>query len=1296
MSSSASEARDTAGGRLGGARADFVASLGRKVSDGRELLNALEEDPSSKPARDELRRRLHALGSGARLLRFEAMARSLQEALAALDRGGQSGMLREQDLAFLGQVLDDLPALAWGESPPREAAASIPDEVEDAPALPPITVLVVGPESLADVLTEEAVVRSRAFECERTENLQTALELARAYAPDIVLIDADYDHAAALVEALLEDPMTEPVPVVVVGTFRAPDEGARFIALGVAKTLARPVGADVIRHACDEILDAREGRTVRMTLGEPTLEQLADRLSRELRAALVEGVDAPARSCRVPLGEGTEVLGALWGAIARIQEIVSQRTKGAVRFGGDAPEGAIALAPWLHQEQPGADRMAGRGRGAAADVRLNGRRVVVADDDPGVTWFIADLLRTAGCEVHEALDGTTALELAFRVQPELVVSDILMPGLDGFALCRALRRDVALRDTPVMLLSWKEDLLQRVRELGASAAAYMRKESDSRAVLARVREVLRPRARIEARLRGDGEVRGRLDDLTPRLLLDLVGSIRKDARVAVRDATFLYEIDVRDGAPRKATRTASDGSFRSGERALAMLLAVGAGRFVVSSSSEPVRGDLTGTLFEQLARPLAAARGALAATTGARTMEVERILLDATVLEEYLRATPDPARAVLKRLAGGVSPRQMLLDGETSPSLLEDLLSDLAARCAIRSVVTADGTDVLTPAVEAAHAVLMGATPPRRTLPPNARPSVAPRPPAPPAEKSARAATTTASARSPLATTLASATAATPAHPPAVAPVSATAPASASASTSAPVSASTPARAPTPAIAPTPVHPSAPASARKSAPTFGPLSARALAPPSSRAPASPATRATTSSGAPASPSGSAPGFAATTTRTSAPASAPSHSSTSAPAPVPSHAFPDEPYIVGFGTEPPPPPPPSSSSALSTRVADDEDDDGPPSSLADAVMREISDRTPDQPAVRSSSSSLGGIELPPIVEPSELRPRSSNPPANVALPVEPADEQALLPSIPPDAIVPEATSNDEFAPASVFGEQATAGSNDEDDAKADSTDPIQLTSERRLVVLRNAEPVPAPSPADAIVSKLTIDVPRAHGAAEEAPEGPEDEEARRQEARRDEVAAAPAVSAAASTAAAPILSLPPEDLHEVPESLPPAPPTTSRWGFVLAFVLLAGVVGGVLRMAGREVEAPRPTLDPPVAAPPPVAVSPEPTATVTALPPAPASALAAPPGAAASDDLPPGTVVPAGYGMLEIAVPPSARVRVDGAEAGKGPLSSSAQRAGYHQVRIDQDDKSSQYVIEVRAGKTTRVKSSPLP
>ncbi|MDP9037018.1 MAG: response regulator, partial [Myxococcota bacterium] len=720
MSSSRPDANDGGGERLGGARAVFVASLGRKIKDAREVLGALELDPSAKSPRDELHRSLHALGAGARLLRFDAMARSLREALALLDRAATSplGGLREQELRFIAQVLDDLPALAWAETAAREPTPRGTEESEGGRGPMPVSVLVIGEESLADGLTENTPDGARAFECERTHEMQTALGLARAYAPDVMVVDTDLPGATQLVEALLDDPLTEPVPIVVVGTYRSPDDASRFIALGVARALAKPLAPELVRATCEEILDSREGRTMRITLGEPTLEQLAERLADELQRALIDSVDTPSRSRRVPLGEGSDVLGALWGAIARVQEIVSQRTQGAIRFAGSAPEGAVAMAPWLHYEVPAADRAMARGRGAGADVRLAGRRIVVADDDPGVTWFLSDLLRTAGCEVHEALDGLTALHLAHRTQPELIVSDILMPGMDGFALCRAIRRDVALRDTPVILLSWKEDLLQRVRELGASAAAYMRKESDSRAVLARVREVLRPRARLEMRLRGDGEMRGRLDGVTSRLLLDLVCLIRKDARVAVRDATNLYEIEIRAGAPRKATRTAVDGTFQSGERALASLLGVGAGRFAVAASIGPVRGDLTGSLFDQLAQPIAAARGALEATTGAATMNVARLALDDAGLEDYLRVTPGPSAAAIKQLAAGISPRQMLLAGEIAPSLLEDLLADLAARGAIRAVQGPKGEDLLTPAVTAALAVLRGAPPASRSLPP--------------------------------------------------------------------------------------------------------------------------------------------------------------------------------------------------------------------------------------------------------------------------------------------------------------------------------------------------------------------------------------------------------------------------------------------------------------------------------------------------------------------------------------------------------------------------------------------------
>jgi CheY-like chemotaxis protein len=406
-----------------------------------------------------------------------------------------------------------------------------------------------------------------------------------------------------------------------------------------------------------------------------------------------------------------------------VREVVTARTGGTVRFAGHGPEGTIPLAPWLHPDMPGADRTRARGRGAAVDVRLEGRRVIVADDDPGVTWFIADLLRTSGCIVHEALDGVAALDLAYRLSPDLVVSDILMPGLDGFALSRVMKRDVILRDTPVILLSWKEDLLQRVRELGAGAAGYLRKESDARAIVARVREALWPRARIERRLRANGEVRGRLDGLSVRSLLELACQLRPMSRVSVRDASYLYEIEIRDGAPKRATRSDMDGSFERGERVLGAMLGVGAGRFVVAPSDAEVDGDLEGSLDKLIERHVALARGAAQVLCGGRTMGVDRVDLDIDSFQGYLRATPDPARGLIEQLSRGASPRNMILDGGVEPMLLDDLLSDLASRGAVRGVLGPSGDDLLSPAFESALAVLHGAVRPIAVVAPSARPS---------------------------------------------------------------------------------------------------------------------------------------------------------------------------------------------------------------------------------------------------------------------------------------------------------------------------------------------------------------------------------------------------------------------------------------------------------------------------------------------------------------------------------------------------------------------------------------------
>jgi len=684
--------------RIGSARADFVSSLGRRVGELRALVNGLEQDPGSQRLRDDLRRRVHALSAGARLLRFAGMATALQETERTLERAASVGGLAKSELFDISAILDNLPSFALSEPADEQRPTERPPPT--APlgetALVPTTILVIGPSGLADAITNTIEQPAELeIECERADTVASGLELARALAPDVAVVDADLPGARDLVDKLVGDPLTVPTPLIVVGTWASLEEGARFVAAGASLALAKPVSPHDLRKACLELSSGAKEPAHHAPLGQTTVEQLTtliiDEIKRGLADALVQG-----RSTPIHLGDGSDILAAVWGAVARVRDLVMIKSGGAVRFSNEGPEGALPIAPWWGE---GSAQTRGTEAKGEAEPRLEGRKVVVADDDPAVTWFISGLLRGAGAEVREAHDGTRALELCFRLSPDLVISDVLMPGLDGFALCRALKRDIALRDVPVILLSWKEDLLQRLRDLGADADGYMRKEASAAAILQRVHEVLRTRVRIEARLKDGGEVRGRLDGVTPATLLQTTARVRGDARLCIRDASFLYEVEMRDGAPKSATRTTSEGSFQRGKDVFAALLGVRTGRFVVSRATGTARGTLEGDLATQLEYPIAHARAALGLLGGTRLLEVHgvRIALDRVLA--YLGATPEPARTLVHKLARGASPRDLILGGEIAPAHLEEVVCDLAARGAVIGIQGAGDVDLLGPAL---------------------------------------------------------------------------------------------------------------------------------------------------------------------------------------------------------------------------------------------------------------------------------------------------------------------------------------------------------------------------------------------------------------------------------------------------------------------------------------------------------------------------------------------------------------------------------------------------------------------
>ena len=117
-------------------------------------------------------------------------------------------------------------------------------------------------------------------------------------------------------------------------------------------------------------------------------------------------------------------------------------------------------------------------------------RVLVVDDDEKITGFLRRALAYEGYQVDVAGGGSAALTQALKSPPDLVVLDVMMPGLDGLEICRRLR---AGGDVPVLMLTARDGVADRVEGLDAGADDYLAKPFALEELLARLRALLRRR-----------------------------------------------------------------------------------------------------------------------------------------------------------------------------------------------------------------------------------------------------------------------------------------------------------------------------------------------------------------------------------------------------------------------------------------------------------------------------------------------------------------------------------------------------------------------------------------------------------------------------------------------------------------------------------------------------------------------------------------------------------------------------------------------------------------------------------
>ncbi len=153
---------------------------------------------------------------------------------------------------------------------------------------------------------------------------------------------------------------------------------------------------------------------------------------------------------------------------------VDRATQGEAEL--DEPQALLDAEGPAHTADPAGNR---------SSATMTGR-VMVVDDNADLRDYMRRILRQAGHSVTVAVDGEAALKAAREAPPDLIVSDVMMPRLDGFGLLRALRNDPLLCETPVLLLSARAGEEARVGGLESGADDYLTKPFSARELLARV------------------------------------------------------------------------------------------------------------------------------------------------------------------------------------------------------------------------------------------------------------------------------------------------------------------------------------------------------------------------------------------------------------------------------------------------------------------------------------------------------------------------------------------------------------------------------------------------------------------------------------------------------------------------------------------------------------------------------------------------------------------------------------------------------------------------------------------
>jgi len=172
------------------------------------------------------------------------------------------------------------------------------------------------------------------------------------------------------------------------------------------------------------------------------------------------------------------------------------------------------------------------------------KSILVVDDDPDIRELIATQLMALGYEVRTAQDGVEGLDLCHAEKPDLMVVDVMMPGLDGFQFVDFVTKNPYTADIPCVFLTAKDQLPDKVKGLQMGAYDYMTKPFSMGELVARIEGILARHAEQATHMGEDTLVAGKLDDMQLADIIqtveqtDLTGALRMTHAQATAEIWF--------------------------------------------------------------------------------------------------------------------------------------------------------------------------------------------------------------------------------------------------------------------------------------------------------------------------------------------------------------------------------------------------------------------------------------------------------------------------------------------------------------------------------------------------------------------------------------------------------------------------------------------------------------------------------------------------------------------------------------------------------------------------------------